>query len=148
MTPDLAPEQLLKVGLAALKRRDYDRAIATFKQLQATDVPKAYQLKAQMGLVRVYEAQFQWPEARQLCHLLLKSPSAQIRTWAKDTISDLDQAEKKTVSENTPVNHPVNQNLSGFQPLPPENNRSGFQPLAPENPRGRPNLYLPKMNHP
>ncbi|MEO1401487.1 MAG: M48 family metalloprotease [Cyanobacteria bacterium J06635_1] len=113
MTPELNPEQVLKTGVRALKQQDYGRAIAIFEELSQADIPKAYQLKAQMGLVRTYEAQNHWQQALALCEALTQSSSSQIRDWANTKQRELTQAQKAPASD-----------LSGFQPL-----ETGFQPL-------------------
>ncbi|MEM8810590.1 MAG: M48 family metallopeptidase [Cyanobacteria bacterium P01_G01_bin.38] len=113
MAPELNPEQVLKTGVRALKRQDYGRAIAIFEDLSQADIPRAYQLKAQMGLVRTYEAQHQWQQALAVCESLAQSSSSQIRDWANTKQRELTQAQTAPTSD-----------LSGFQPL-----DTGFQPF-------------------
>ncbi|MEM9164197.1 MAG: tetratricopeptide repeat protein, partial [Cyanobacteria bacterium P01_F01_bin.4] len=119
MTPELNPEQVLKTGVRALKRQDYGRAISIFEELSQADIPKAYQLKAQMGLVRTYAAQQQWQQALALCQSLTQSSSSQVRDWANTKQQELIQAQQAPTAD-----------LSGFQPLAPE--------LAPNHPTAPP----------
>jgi len=68
MDLDRSPEQLIKAGLAALKQKDYGRAIATFQQLRQTEhISTSYRIKAQMGLIQTYEAQGNHGQAQILC---------------------------------------------------------------------------------
>ncbi|MEO0351437.1 MAG: M48 family metalloprotease [Cyanobacteria bacterium P01_A01_bin.15] len=87
---DRSPEQLIKAGLAALKQKDYGRAIAAFQTLhQADNIEKSHRLKAQMGLIRAYEAQGDHNRARNLCKPLLKTRSQAIRQWASEKLQQL-----------------------------------------------------------
>ncbi|MBT9315369.1 M48 family metalloprotease [Leptothoe spongobia] len=121
---DRSPEQLLKAGLAALKQKDYGRAISTFQQISQTDGSStSHQLKAQMGLIRTYEEQGNHDQARDLCKPLLKSRSQAIRQWAHEKLQQLTTIEKISIKQ--PVNNldNVNQasgvisNTSGFVPF-------------------------------
>jgi Zn-dependent protease with chaperone function len=129
MTPDFEPEQLLKVGLTALRQRAYDRAISTFEQLQQASVPKSVQIKAQMGLVRTYEEQGQWTQAIDLCKPLGQSNSRHVQAWAQTRLSTLTQKQAASVAQPT-------DDLSGFQPLNPE------QPTLAPSDAGQPPLPI------
>lgn len=121
---DRTPEQLIKAGLAALKQKDYKRAIATFQQLsQADSISTTHRLKAQMGLIRTYEAQGDTVLAQKLCNPLLASRSPAIRQWADDKIKQL------AVDHNSPSEQ-LNRNsetasASGFIP-----ETAGFIPFT------------------
>ncbi|ESA38052.1 zn-dependent protease with chaperone function [Leptolyngbya sp. Heron Island J] len=119
---DKSPEQLIKVGLAALKQKDYERAISTFQQLsQSGEVSTNYRLKAQMGLIRAYKAQGNNVRAHELCQPLLNSRSPAIRQWAHDKVKQLD-------AEISPQqSHNISDVASGFVP-----ETSGFVPFQSE----------------
>ncbi|MGD1951105.1 MAG: M48 family metalloprotease [Leptolyngbyaceae cyanobacterium] len=122
-----APEQLIKAGLAALKQKDYERAIATFQQLvQADNVSAGYRVKAQMGLIRTYEAQGNNTLAQNLCKPLLKSRSQAIRQWSHDKLHQL-ISDAANSSETTDSGSQFPQS-SGFVPA------SGFMPFTGDAP--------------
>ena len=124
---DRSPEQLIKAGLAALKQKDYGRAIATFQQLsQSGDISTSHRLKAQMGLIRTYEAQGNNVRAHELCQPLLQSRSPAIRQWAHDKVKQLDVEKVKQLdAERTPQqSHSISDVASGFVP-----ETSGFVPF-------------------
>ncbi|MBX2866127.1 MAG: M48 family metalloprotease [Leptolyngbyaceae cyanobacterium MAG.088] len=126
---DRSPEQLIKSGLTALKQKDYGRAIATFQQLsQADNVSASYRLKAQMGLIRTYEAQEAIAQAQELCKPLLKSPSQAIRQWTQDKLQQLDDTLKQSHSTAEPTSGFVPETTSGFIPS------TDTPTTAPENP--------------
>ncbi|MEO0454996.1 MAG: M48 family metalloprotease [Cyanobacteria bacterium P01_A01_bin.114] len=106
MTPEFDPEQALKKGTRALKRQDYAGAIAIFEEIRRADIPRAYQLKALMGLVRTYEAKQAWQQALAFCQPLTQSSSRQVRDWANTKQLELSRAQQAPASD-----------LSGFQPL-------------------------------
>ncbi len=122
------PDRLLKAGVHALKQRQYSKALSTFEQLQAAEVPKAIQLKAKMGQVRVFRAQGKTAAAVEICRALANSSSRHVQTWAKEQLNAL----QTTPSQQT--------DKSGFQPLgsnvkaaaEPASDNSGFQPINPE----------------
>lgn len=119
---DRSPEQLIKAGLAALKQKNYERAIATFQKLRQTDnVSASHRLKAQMGLIRVYEAQGNNEEAQRLCQPLLKSRSQSIRQWAHGKAQQLSVDPS---CNNEPFNN--TEATATKSPIPPT---SGFIPL-------------------
>ncbi|MEM1238982.1 MAG: zinc metalloprotease HtpX [Cyanobacteria bacterium P01_H01_bin.26] len=119
---DRSPEQLIKVGLAALKQKDYGRAIAAFQTLhQADNIETSHRLKAQMGLIRAYEAQGAHARARDLCKPLLKTRSQAIRQWASEKLQQLG-TEAATPSPQQPT-HKKTQ--TGFVPA-----VSGFIPFG------------------
>ncbi|MGD1855355.1 MAG: M48 family metalloprotease [Leptolyngbyaceae cyanobacterium] len=115
---DRTPDQLLKAGLAALKQKDYRRAIATFQQLyQASDIRTSHRLKAQMGLIRSYEEQGSYTRAQELCQPLLDSQSQSIRIWAHEKLQQLANANNVAPKHPAPSNN-TNEvtDASGFVP--------------------------------
>lgn len=114
MDLDRSPEQLIKAGLAALKQKDYGRAIATFQQLHQTDhISASYRIKAQMGLIQTYEAQGNHAQAQVLCKPLLESRSQAIRQWAYDKLQQLAPPPSAEQSVNNAESHQG----SGFIPF-------------------------------
>ncbi|NEZ62955.1 hypothetical protein D0962_09190 [Leptolyngbyaceae cyanobacterium CCMR0082] len=124
---DRSPDYLIKTGLAALKQKDYERAIATFTQLsQADGVSTNHRLKAQMGLIRTYEAQGANIQAQTLCKSLLNSHSQAIRQWAHDKLKHLETDQPSLKRPNSTPEAPQS---SGFVP-----ESSGFIPFNDQTP--------------
>jgi Zn-dependent protease with chaperone function len=135
MTSELKPDEALQAGLKALKQRDYDGAIATFKSLiqtlSTTHSSKSHLVKAQMGLMSALEGKGQWQAALDLSKTLLQSPSTQVRAWVTQRLPKIEAALRTAPAE--PISAPT-ADLSGFQPLTPsspQSDLSGFQPLQP-----------------
>ncbi len=84
-------QALLEKGLAAVKRKDYQAAIAQLEAILKLEVSKPIQLKAKMGLVVAYERIGEPGTAIALCQSLADSNSRQARQWAQDTLTDLSQ---------------------------------------------------------
>ncbi|MEO1590916.1 MAG: M48 family metalloprotease [Cyanobacteria bacterium J06632_22] len=128
------PDRLLRAGVHALKQRQYRRALATFEQLQQPGVPKAIQLKAQMGQVRVLRAQGKDAAVVEICESLAKSGSRHVQAWAEEQLDSLqrqpvkqtDQSGFQPVVQGPAQPGPAH---SGFQALEPPNDQSGFQPI-------------------
>jgi Zn-dependent protease with chaperone function len=105
--------QNLKIGLAALKQKDYAAAIAPLEAVSQTGDP-ASRLKAQMGLVKAYARTQQIQQAIDLCYGLAQHPNPQVQTWATDTATELQR--------RAPTSPAASSNLdeTGFTPLNPE----------------------------
>ncbi|MEL6332271.1 MAG: hypothetical protein AAFQ76_06765, partial [Cyanobacteria bacterium J06626_26] len=117
MDLDRSPEQLIKAGLAALKQKDYGRAIATFQQLRQTEhISTSHRIKAQMGLIQTYEAQGNHGQAQILCKPLLESRSQAIRQWAYDKLHQLASDTAHPSAEQSVNNAEIHQG-SGFIPF-------------------------------
>lgn len=141
---DRSPDQLIRVGRAALKQKDYRRAIAAFQMLcQLDDISKSYYFKAQMGLILAYEAQGAHTQAQNLCKSLLNSHSQSIRQWANDKLqqllSDVEKPSTKSSSHTSDTTQ-----ADGFIP---EN--SGFIPFnkretidTPQSPTTTPSIDI------
>ncbi len=99
---DSSAKQSLEAGLAALKGRDYDRAIALLESVTASAANKPSGIRAQMGLVAAYKSTGNVKGAIELCNSLAQNPNTQVKTWADRTLTEL--------------THPR-------PPKPPENNR-------------------------
>ncbi|MEG4072409.1 zinc metalloprotease HtpX [Microcoleus sp. Pol14C2] len=82
-------KQSLEAGLAALKARDYDRAIALLESVTQTAANQPSGIRAQMGLVAAYKATGNVKKAIALCSSLAKSPNSQVKTWADRALTEL-----------------------------------------------------------
>lgn len=112
-----AAQQVLQQGLAALKVRDYDTALAFFQQIEHTS--PMFRTKAQMGMVQVYRYRGQVDLARKSCQGLLLSPSSKVRQWAQQTLGKLPEAEPEMdagASDQAPSVAAL-ADQSGFVPL-------------------------------
>lgn len=77
----------LASGLAALKQKDYQQAIAFLEPIaQSQD---SGQFKAQMGLVIAYERTGNTKLAINLCQSLTQSQQENIKNWATDYLRKL-----------------------------------------------------------
>lgn len=130
---DRSPDQLIRAGLAALKQKKYERAIATFQKVrQVETVSLSYRLKAQMGLIRTYEAQGDKAKAKELCKPLLKSRSQAIRQWGHEKLQQLgtDTVALPSQQEELAANNNVSE-ASGFVPF--DKNAETSSSHIPEN---------------
>jgi Zn-dependent protease with chaperone function len=78
----------LDVGLTALKRKDYQTAIAHLEAVCQAAADRQVLAKAQMGLVRAYDRTGNLEAAIALCQSLQSSSSQQVRDWATQTLED------------------------------------------------------------
>ncbi|MEG4312756.1 MULTISPECIES: zinc metalloprotease HtpX [unclassified Microcoleus] len=99
---DLSVKQALEAGLAALKARDYDRAIALLESVTQTAANQPSGIRAQMGLVGAYKATGNLKKAIALCSSLAKSPNPQVKTWADRTLKELTPPPPPKPPENKP----------------------------------------------
>jgi Zn-dependent protease with chaperone function len=81
----------LQLGLAALKRKDYSAAIDHLQTVDSSTTDAAQRLKAQMGLIKAYGSTGKLDRAKALCQPLCHHPQPQIQTWAKQTLTQLEQ---------------------------------------------------------
>ncbi len=79
----------LEAGLAALKQKDYQSAIALLESVTQTAANGPWGIRAQMGLVAAYKATGNLKKAIALCSSLTKTPNTQIKTWADRTLKEL-----------------------------------------------------------
>ncbi|MCC3406971.1 MAG: M48 family metalloprotease [Microcoleus sp. PH2017_10_PVI_O_A] len=86
---DSSLKQSLEAGLAALKQKDYQSAIALLESVSQTAANQPPGIRAQMGLVAAYKATGNVKEAIALCTSLTKIPNTQIKTWADRTLKEL-----------------------------------------------------------
>ncbi|MEM9485050.1 MAG: zinc metalloprotease HtpX [Cyanobacteria bacterium P01_F01_bin.116] len=115
---DQSPEQLLRAGLAALKQKEYGRAITTFQQLNQSDnATSSQRIKAQMGLIQTYAAQGAYDQARILCKPLLKSRSQAIRQWTHDKLQQIGSSVPQPSGKTTDTTTGFIPGTSGFVPF-------------------------------
>jgi Zn-dependent protease with chaperone function len=86
---DSSLKQSLEAGLAALKQKDYQRAIALLESVSQTAANQPPGIRAQMGLVAAYKATGNLQSAIALCTSLTKISNTQIKTWADRTLTEL-----------------------------------------------------------
>jgi len=99
---DLSAKQALEAGLAALKARDYDRAIALLESVTQTAANQPSGIRAQMGLVGAYKATGNLKKAIALCSSLATSPNPQVKTWADRALKELTPPPPPKPPENKP----------------------------------------------
>ncbi len=104
---DSSLKQSLEAGLAALKQKDYQSAIALLESVSQTAANQPPGIRAQMGLVAAYKATGNLKSAIALCTSLTKIPNTQIKTWA-------DRSLKELTKELTPPKPPETTPETGF----------------------------------
>ncbi|MFM6197141.1 MAG: tetratricopeptide repeat protein, partial [Planktothrix sp.] len=120
----------LESGLAALKRQDYQQAIAILEPIAQSEHPSKF--KAQVGLVMAYERTGNTKSAITLCRDLTQCDQEKIQTWATDYLRQLlkrnPPKSNKTKSIDLENPHPSDQ-------IPPSELppiiETGFIPLNP-----------------
>lgn len=112
----------LASGLAALKQKDYQQAIAFLEPIaQSQD---SGQFKAQMGLVIAYERTGNTKLAINLCQSLTQSQQENIKNWATDYL-------RKLLKRNPPKPQNINPNIEPQSSELPPISETGFIPLNP-----------------
>jgi Zn-dependent protease with chaperone function len=86
---DSSVKDSLEAGLAALKARDYSKAIALLESVAESAADRPQGTRAQMGLVAAYKATGNLKGAIALCTSLTKNPHSQVKTWADRTLKEL-----------------------------------------------------------
>ncbi|MFM6357626.1 MAG: M48 family metalloprotease [Planktothrix sp.] len=120
----------LESGLAALKRQDYQQAIAILEPIAQSEHPSKF--KAQVGLVMAYERTGNTKSAITLCRDLTQCDQEKIQTWATNYLRKLlkrnPPKSNKTKSIDLENPHPSDQ-------IPPSELppiiETGFIPLNP-----------------
>ncbi|HBW57748.1 MAG TPA: Zn-dependent protease [Oscillatoriales bacterium UBA8482] len=134
----------LESGLAALKCKDYQQAIAFLEPIaQSQDSGK---FKAQMGLVIAYEHTGNTKLAINLCQILTQSSRENVKNWARDYLKKLlkryppkPQSLKQLESQN------INPNLDNKSAELPPFTEMGFIPLSPNLQPIKAKSILPKI---
>jgi len=86
---DSSLKQSLEAGLAALKQKDYQSAIALLESVTQSAANQPPGIRAQMGLVAAYKATGNLKSAIALCTSLSKNPNPQVKAWADRTLKEL-----------------------------------------------------------
>ncbi|WP_071516327.1 M48 family metalloprotease [Geitlerinema sp. PCC 9228] len=125
-------EQQLAAGLAALKQKEYQQAIALLSSVvQTPGESQQSVLRAQMGLVVAYQKTHQMEAATEICQQLQRSQVTQVRQWAKKWCQQRSLKPTHPATEKDPT---------GFVPLEKDNNPppspTGFVPLE-KNPKNQ-----------
>jgi Zn-dependent protease with chaperone function len=144
---DSSVKDSLEAGLAALKARDYSKAIALLESVAETAANQPLGVRAQMGLVAAYKATGNLKGAIALCTSLTKNPHSQVKTWADRTLTELidrrppkPPASPATISEIPPaLPNPQTPPKTGFVAFDSETESSklstdkkiGFSPFEP-----------------
>lgn len=86
---------LYQTGVQAFKKQQYDQAIAAWQEFeqwceQQPESRSPLQAKAQMGLVKCYQATEQPELAIALCQKLTTAPHPTLQLWARRTLSELE----------------------------------------------------------
>ncbi|MBP0012155.1 MAG: M48 family metalloprotease [Roseofilum sp. SBFL] len=128
----------LTAGLAALKRQEYDLAIAHLNGVYTNESEGICKRRAQQGLVIAYRKVGQGQQALNLCQLLIYSPDAPFQNWAKKTLPKLkrqfpDLEPSKTMSPDDPTDAlPVSAPQAPKTEVKEPNNRLSVPSTAPE----------------
>ncbi|MDF0552799.1 zinc metalloprotease HtpX [Kamptonema sp. UHCC 0994] len=130
--PDSSIQPSLEDGLAALKAKDYPRAIAHLEAIAKAEANQRSGLRAQMGLVIAYKKTGKVKDAIALCSSLTKSSNSQAKAWAEKTLKDLVKrnlpkvagergSEEKQDGGNLPLELPASKEIlsveTGFIPF-------------------------------
>jgi Zn-dependent protease with chaperone function len=134
------PDQMLRQGIAALKARRYEEALAQFEALEQAS--PAHRTKAQMGKVQVFQKRGDVLLARQHCQGLLTHASPKVRQWAQKILAQLPTPESASPEQVT-IRHEatqapeVNADSPTRKPNSPQGttgDKTGFIPLEPASP--------------
>ena len=137
------PDSSVEAGLAALKKGDYNSAIAHLESVCNIELDPATIVRAQMGLVVAYNSSGKVQQAIALCQHLTTSTNPQVKQWADNKLAEITHnstSVKTTPTENPTGFVPLDQTsskqtteVSGFVPLeniPPQQNRQVIPPLG------------------
>lgn len=138
-TPD---PNSLELGLAAIKQKQYQQAIALLAPIAESQPSTKAALKAQIGLIKAYVGSGQSDRAISLCQTLTNSPHPKIRTWVSKTLNQ--------IQNNQPEPSPPVPAATGFVPLDPtlqppkvkSTTPKPKSPPAPEPPQTNPKIDL------
>lgn len=139
----------LESGLAALKQKNYEVAIAQLKQVAKTAKQRSTKLKAQMGLVNAYERSGKVPQAFSKCQALQSSKSSQVQDWANQKLASLRRRhpnlDSGSLGDETAgtlqTASTIQARNSTTQPDSSPDNLTGFQPFEGDTPPPNSNAY-------
>ncbi len=132
---DSSLKQSLEAGLAALKQKDYQSAIALLESVTQTAANQPPGIRAQIGLVAAYKATGNVNEAIDLCTSLTKNPNTQIKTWADRTLTELTPPKPPEIPPETGfvafdlATESAKKSVKGDRPT--ADNKTGFSPSKP-----------------
>ncbi|MEG3978078.1 zinc metalloprotease HtpX [Microcoleus sp. herbarium8] len=133
---DSSLKQSLEAGLAALKQKDYQSAIALLESVSQTAANQPPGIRAQMGLVAAYKATGNLKSAIALCTSLSKNSNPQVKTWADRTLKELTPPRPPKPPETPPKTgfiafddgtKSAEKTLEGDRPT--ADQKTGFSPL-------------------
>ena len=122
----------LETGLAALKQKQYQKAIAHLEAIADSQPQRSAGIRAKMGLVVAYERTRNPKKAIALCQTLTQHPKPKVKTWAEKTLKELKvrhSLETEHPTQNQPQNHtPSTPKDPGFVPFEPPPQPPKVQP--------------------
>ncbi|XDE63329.1 M48 family metalloprotease [Arthrospira platensis BEA 1257B] len=135
LNPDL---NSLELGLAAIKQKQYQQAIALLEPIADSQPHTKVGFKAQIGLVKAYDRSGQSDRAISLCQTLTLETPEKIRTWASNQLQQL-QSRQPNPSVPPTV-------ATGFVPFDPNLQPPKVQSTTPKaKPKPKP---IPPLNKP
>ena len=129
----------LETGLAALKKGDYQTAIAQLEHVSEVELHESTRLRAEMGLVEAYQQMGDRDSARKLCESLIQSQNARAKKWAMAKLKELGPSSDPSRSSSPAGDRSVqNTDPTGFMPFesPASPPTSPTNPAAKQNPWG------------
>ncbi|MCT7972415.1 M48 family metalloprotease [Laspinema olomoucense] len=127
----------LQTGLAALKKKNYELAIAILEKVCGQELHQPTVDRATMGLVMAYKGNRAHSKAIALCQTLTESDSPKVKDWAVRTLAQLNQSSPQ--GRSSPSNPgsqpqpPKTLNPPGSPPSPLRGDPTGFVPLDPSS---------------
>ncbi|MCT7984011.1 M48 family metalloprotease [Laspinema sp. A4] len=130
----------LQTGLAALKKKDYELAIAILEKVCAEELHQPTVNRATMGLVMAYKGNRAPSKAIALCQTLTESDSPKVKDWAVRTLAQFNQSSPQRRSSppspGAQPQTPKTVNRPGNSPTPLGGDPTGFVPLDPSSSSG------------
>ncbi len=117
-TSGMSPQNnsTLEMGLAAIKQKDYQQAIAYLVPIAQSQSHRSSGIRAQMGLVVAYEHTGEVEEAIAICRTLTQHSNHKVKNWASHHLQQLLQRHPQPEVTKTP-NSPLKE--TGFVPFEP-----------------------------
>ncbi len=133
----------LEMGLAAIKQKDYQQAIAYLAPIAQSQSNRSSGIRAQMGLVVAYEQTGDVEEAIAICRTLTQHSNHKVKKWASNHLQQLFLRHPQlevTKTSNSPIKEtgfvPFEPSLQPTQnQLKPPKKETGFIPLNPTPPK-------------
>ncbi|MBO0350444.1 M48 family metalloprotease [Phormidium pseudopriestleyi FRX01] len=121
----------LQTGLAALKKKNYEMAIAILEKVCEQELHQPTVDRATMGLVMAYKGNRTQSKAIALCQTLTESDSPKVKDWAVRTLYQLNQSSPSAPESQPQI--PKTVNRPGSSPSPLGGDPTGFVPLNPSS---------------